>query len=66
MEIILREQTIKNIIDMLTECSRYIELGEDLGINNEYEELRKIRACINYYDIDDMIEYLCGKIGDNK
>lgn len=60
----LRKRTIREIIDILGNCSKYIELAEDLGVNNDYEELRKIRTYINYYDIDDMVDYLWGKIGD--
>ena len=63
-DIMLRESTIKKIIDMLLDCSKYIELTEDLGINKEYMELQEIRNGINYYDIDDMIDYLWEKIGD--
>ena len=60
----LRENTIKKIIDMLLDCSKYIELAEDLGINQEYEELQEIRDGIDYYDIDDMIDYLWEEIGE--
>jgi hypothetical protein len=60
----LRKRTIREIIDILRNCSKYIELAEDLGVNNDYEELRKLRGYLSYYDIDDMIDYLWGKIGD--
>lgn len=60
------KMTIRTIIDMLTHYSKYIETSEDLGINNQYEELAKIRRYINYYDIDDMIDFLWKKIGEDK
>ena len=60
------KMTIRTIIDMLTHYSKYIEIAEDLGVNNNYEELRKLRAYINYYDIDDMIDFLWKKIGSDK
>jgi hypothetical protein len=60
----LRKRTIREIIDILRNCSKYIELAEDLGVNNDYEELRKLRGYLSYYDIDDMVDYLWGKIGD--
>lgn len=60
----LRKRTIREIVDILRNCSKYIELAEDLGVNNDYEELRKLRGYLNYYDIDDMVDYLSGKIGE--
>lgn len=60
------KMTIRTIIDMLTHYSKYIETSEDLGINKQYEELRQLRAYINYYDIDDMIDFLWKKIGEDK
>jgi 1,2-phenylacetyl-CoA epoxidase catalytic subunit len=60
------KMTIRTIIDMLTHYSKYIEIAEDLGVNNNYEELRQLRAYINYYDIDDMIDFLWKKIGSDK
>ena len=65
-DVMLRESTIKKIIDMLLDCSKYVELAEDLGINQAHGELQEIRNGINYYDIDDMIDYLWEKIGDEK
>lgn len=62
----LRKRTIREIIDILNNCSKYVELAEDLGVNNDYEELNKISGYISYYDIDDMVEYLLEKIGDDK
>jgi len=63
-DVVFRKRTIREIIDILNNCSKYIELAEDLGVNNDYEELKKIRGYLSYYDIDDMIDYLWGKIGD--
>lgn len=63
-DVIFRKRTIREIIDILRNCSKYIELAEDLGVNNDYEELRKLRGYLSYYDIDDMVDYLWGKIGD--
>lgn len=58
----IKKGTIATIISMLTQYSKYVETSEDLGINLKYDELKKIRQYINYYDIDDMIDYLNGKI----
>ena len=63
-DVVFRKRTIREIIDILNNCSKYVELAEDLGVNNDYEELKKIRGYLSYYDIDDMIDYLWGKIGD--
>ena len=60
------KMTIRTIIDMLTHYSKYIEIAEDLGVNNKYEELNKLRKYINYYDIDDMVDFLWKKIGEDK
>lgn len=60
------KMTIRTIIDMLTHYSKYIEIAEDLGVNNKYEELNKLRKYINYYDIDDMVDFLWKKIGGDK
>lgn len=62
MEIVLQKITIEILIDMLTNYSKYIELSEDLGINQQYDELKKLRNYINYYDIDDMIDFLHNKL----
>lgn len=60
----ISEDTLKEIIKMLNNCSKYIELSEDLGVNKEYPELKDIRRDINYYDIDSMISYLWGKVDE--
>lgn len=60
----LSEDTILAIIKMLRVCSNYIESAEDLGVNEEYPELKEIRKVINYYKIDSMVDYLLGKIDE--
>ena len=62
----LRVATIRKIIDMLNNCSKYVELCEYLGVNNNFEELKELRQEINYYELDDMVDYLLEKIGDDK
>lgn len=60
----LSEDTILAIIKMLNNCSKYVDICEDLGINNEYEELKEIRNDINYYEIDSMVDYLRGRVDE--
>lgn len=60
----ISEDTLLEIIKMLRVCSNYIELAEDLGVNNDYEELKDIRHDINYYKIDSMVDYLLGRIDE--
>jgi 1,2-phenylacetyl-CoA epoxidase catalytic subunit len=62
----LRVATIKKIVDMLNNCSKYVELCEYFGVNNNSEELKELRKEINYYELDDMVDYLLEMIGDEK
>ena len=62
----LRVATIYKIIHMLNNFSKYVELCEYLGVNNNSEELKELRQEINYYELDDMVDYLLEMIGDDK
>jgi len=60
----LRVATIRKIVDMLNNCSKYVELCEYLGVNKQNEKLKELRKEINYYELDDMVDYLLEILGD--